>query len=277
MEPVEKFIDRGDLEEEYKILLNELSSNIEECVNFGSHMVSWLMEAPNAKEDDLPVTMFLRNILDELDAISILIKYSSIESCNNLLRTVLENFFYVEYILEKDTYNRSMCFLAWNALKTKKFLLKLDGFSQDYMSFKSLWEKDKFLKNKPIIKIANIEDYKKSNGNLLNSELYEPYRVEYERTKAIKNNPEWYTLFDGPRNLESLAQYLNYYSYYEILYRELSAAAHGTDILDKITSIGNNKVALSQIRTPSKNCVIKAILRYKNTIFASCFKPNTYT
>src|SRR6185312_6406865 len=115
MEPVEKFIDRGDLEEEYKVLLNELSGNVEECVNFGSHLVSWLFQIPNGNEVDLPIIMFLRNILDELDAISILIKYSSIESCNNLLRTVLENFFHLEYILEKDTYDRSMCFLVWNA------------------------------------------------------------------------------------------------------------------------------------------------------------------
>jgi len=257
MEPIDEFINRSNSKNEiYYQLLNDLGNCIEEIVNFGSNIVSWIMQIPQAKDDEIPCLLFLRNFLDELDGISILIKYSSIDTCNNLLRTALENFFYIEYILEKNSYDRSMSFFVWNTFRNKKLYHRFDGISKEYKLLLTSWQKDKFLKNSQPIVIPDLAQLKIENKNLLDHPMYKPYTIEYERTKKTIPNPEWYSLFDGPKNIQELANNLNYQIFYEILYRNWSASAHGTNILDgKASRTNDNKLALYQIRMPNKKCI----------------------
>lgn len=96
MESVENFIPKT-LSPDVERILEKFSSWIKEIVNFGSNIVLWDIQNAKGEDEILPPILFLRNLLEYCDACSILVKYSSIEPCNNLLRTILENFLYIEY------------------------------------------------------------------------------------------------------------------------------------------------------------------------------------
>jgi hypothetical protein len=86
----------------------------------------------------------------------------------------------------------------------------------------------------------------------------------------LTKTPIWYSLFDGPTNIEKLADRLGYNAYYEILYRNLSSSTHGTAIIQgKVTRNENKGIDIFQIRLSSgaKNATSFCI-----TLITSLFK-----
>ena len=88
MDPRQEIIPRI-LDSNLEKVLEEFGTGIDQLVNFGSNIIAWDMEKKDGGDEDLPPILFLRNFIEEIDAISILVRKSSIDSCNNLLRTAL--------------------------------------------------------------------------------------------------------------------------------------------------------------------------------------------
>jgi len=247
---VENIIPRT-LDKNISDILNDFSIKIEETVNLGSNILIWDMEINRGGDENLPILLFLRNYLEQLDACSILIKYACVEPAHNLIRTALENFFYIQYLLEEDFERRSRFFLVWNAYRTKAYYEKADGKSESYLDLVKTYKEDKFLSNfKPII-IPDIEPLKQNSQEFLDLPKYKGISQEYQKKLIKRNRPEWYSLFNGPNNIKELADHLKYPAFYKILYQSLSSSTHGTNIIqDKIVTDENNNVSIFQIRLP---------------------------
>ncbi len=246
-----KEIHPRDLQPELEPILLEFSKGIEEIVNFGTHILKWDIDEARGTDENVPITMMLRHILEMLDAVSILVKNSSIDPCKPLLRGILETFLGLEYILESDTKNRALGFLIWHSHKKLKFSRKLIPGNQSYDQFKSILKKDKFLKNeKNLIQIPGLENNISNLEALISLPLYTLAEKEYQLLiSSGKKNPAWYQLFNGPENLEQLANYLNRQALYEILYRSWSGPTHGTDVLtSKLSQTPSGHAEIVQIR-----------------------------
>jgi hypothetical protein len=87
--PVNEILNR-EVPEDVKNTLNKLSDKIDEMVAFGAQILVWEL-GKKGDDTDLPPILFLRNLLENADAIGILVRHSSIEPCLILLRTALEN------------------------------------------------------------------------------------------------------------------------------------------------------------------------------------------
>jgi len=251
--PIQNLINR-DIDTGLTKILNYLANGIDEFVNFGSNIIYWDLNKENGnEEEDLPPILFLRNFLDEIDAISILIRSSSVDSCKNLLRTALENIFYLEYLLKEDSKNRALSYIVWKNIKTDKLLRQGISNTSEYERLLIKYQKDKFLKNSkpPIIK--NADEMLKMGDKMFNLPKFNLIRQEYENTKARTKKPAWFTLFNGPKNIEELAKNVGLEALYEVMYRGLSDSIHGTDIIEgKIGKISGkeNEVGINQIRSP---------------------------
>ena len=197
-------------------ILEEFGIGIDQLVNFGSNIIAWDMERDeDGSDEDLPPILFLRNFIEEIDAISILVRKSSIDSCNNLLRTALENFFSICYLIEKDSEQRSMAFLVCNALNNRKKIEKADGTSEEFKRMARILKKDKLVGNTNPIIIPNAHEHLENNKQLLDLPKYKTVKNEYDLTKKrLKRKPAWYSLFNGPTNLELLAENLGYPAIY---------------------------------------------------------------
>lgn len=256
--------------------LDKFSLIIEEAINFGTHLMKWDAYKKREGDENLIPLLFFRNILELGDAISILIKNSSIEQCKPLLRSLVENTFGLKYLLQDDTAKRSLSYIVWHTHKTIKFCDKLNSTTQSGKQLKKELEKDVLLKevnnffDKPLLATA-----KQKAEDLLKLPKYVPIETEYQNTLSRKKNPNWYSLYGGPNNIEQLAKQLNLNAFYEIFYRIYSGNVHATSVFqNKLIPNNDGTVAIIQIRNPEEvqsviknvlNVIIISFLSYYNT------------
>lgn len=250
--PIENFIPK-DLDPKVAKILLQYSEFLEEIVNYGSNIMTWKPNDYFKGDQVLPISLFLRNYLSYVDACSILVKYSSIEPCNGLLRTSFENLLYILHLIDNPSGQKGLSYIIWNAFEKNKILNKYDGTSETYLKLAEGFKNNELLKDEkpPILK--DIDRLMENNKRLINSKKYSSIVKEYHRTKnKVKNKSvNWYSMFDGPSNIRELAIKLDLEPFYEILYKSWSSSTHGTSVIDGIVSGDENGIAqINQIRLP---------------------------
>jgi len=279
------FIPRDIHETEFQEILDEYSSVLEELVNFASHVAKWCSEKIHGGEELAPIMLSFRHIIELIDAISVLVKYACIEPCKILLRAVFESVLNVNYILEKDTEKRGIAFMTCCWHQAINNLRKLNPKDSMHKQFLAKKRKDKFSRNVPLPKIPDVKERIKVLEDHLASPEYIESEREFQRLKSIikrkrKESPKktlswhlifrwikniiekktretpkkrlnWYSMYQGPANLEALANYLELPIQYDVFYREWSGLAHGTNIIiNNIEVVDKNRSVISQIRLP---------------------------
>ena len=237
---------QNDVKEE----LEKLSAILDNAVDFGTNLLKWQSARPQVGDDKIIPILFLRNIIETADAISLLVRHSSIDPAKSLVRTLLENVFSLEYLLEKDSKQRSLSYTVWLTHKDLKLCEKMNKESQHGKQFANEIGKDKLVNNINT-HIEQILLLKQNSEALLKLPDYIPIEVEYQRIVATRKNPNWFTLFDGPTDVEQLAKYLKHHTLYEIIYRNLSDNVHGNNIFkSKLLKGSNGNVDIVQMRYP---------------------------
>jgi hypothetical protein len=250
--PINSFIPR-EPDHRIKDLLRLYSEFLEETVNYGSHIMTWKPNDFSNGEQGLPIVLFLRNYLSYIDSCSILVKQSSIEPCQSLLRTSFENLLYILYLIDDNSGKKALGYIIWNAFEKAKLLSKVDGKSKQYLDLAKSYKKTELLKDEQPIILKNIDKLKETNNNLINAKQYTEIVKEYHRTSGKYNKRPfaWYSLFDGPSSIRLLAERVKLESFYEILYKSWSSSTHGTSVIDGVLSGDENGIAqINQIRLP---------------------------
>lgn len=224
--------------DEDKVQLIELSSILDRTVDLGVA----ILEADFARGGDE---------LD-IDGISVLVANSIIEPCNTLLRTLLENFLSLEYLLEDNSGSgqRSRNFMVWDYVERRKLLKKGNVNSPEHAQLSKKFKQDKRLFDSPVMSFPMADKICERIDTGLNGKPNRETWLEYERTKKIiKKTPAWYNLFNGPGSLEGLAARVGYPALYDILYRGFSPSSHGNNIVPgKISFSDGPQVNLESLR-----------------------------
>jgi hypothetical protein len=248
--PVEEVIPRK-LPENVEQQLAKFAIILEEVVNFGSNVVDWDKFPKIDGDHNITPTMLFRHFLDLIDAISVLVYKGSGDSMKLQARAALEVMFYIEYLFEKDTIDRSMAFLVEDAVRliraTKKLIPNNEAGKAQHKKF----EDESVLKSFRELKdFTELEKFVESKEKLLSMPQYKKAYEELKRLESIgEKNPKWYRYFNGPKNIEQLAKYLKQSTMYDIIYRNWSGSVHGTDIyLGKLSTDGKGKTYITQIR-----------------------------
>lgn len=250
MEPVPEIL-RRDIEDQHldKVLAT-LSLGLERTIDFGTYLLKWFAEQPSTEKHRIVFAMLLRNFLELLDATSILVRKSSIDPCKLILRSMVEIFFSLEYMLEEDTENRASAFIVSYIQNLLKEYRKMDPSTpqgQDYLRKMTLNQRF------PIGQTSYNPEWS-TNIAMLKAELalpvHEAARSEYMRLKAKGNSKlPWYSFFDGPHNIEQLATKIKLSALYETHYRLWSGPIHGTDIFsEKLFPDTQGRINIVQIR-----------------------------
>lgn len=248
--PVENFINRNNDNHQLNNYLKELSQLIEEYINFGSNLFKWSLDKYPITEENLPIILLVRHIIEILDGLSILVEKSSIEPSKILLRGSLESYFLLEFIFENNTSNRCLAFLYFYALNNKRKYERFDISTNEGRAFETALRNDKLLKgsvsllNNPFR--AEIENL----NSLLNLSKFHSVVEEiksYRRHHKNKPPKSWYELFGGSNNMQEISKIIRQDGLYKLFYKDWSDKVHGTDILK-----GNfSSDGIHQIRFPS--------------------------
>jgi hypothetical protein len=254
IKPNEDFIPRNIENSGIQEILDEYSSVLEELVNFASVVAIWCTE--EIQDEKLtPLHYSFRHIFELIDAISVLVKYSCIDPCKILLRSVLESILSIKYILEKDTEKRLKAFMTCLWHQDINDLRKMNPDDNMHNQFLALKRRDKYMRDIPLPEIPKekvIENIEKLK-DLLDSSEYRELEIEYQRLKRARcgRKPRWYSMHGGPANIEKLAEHFDLTLEYEFRYREWSELSHGFDIIRPNIVIDDRGIGkISQIRLP---------------------------
>jgi len=174
------------------------------------------------------------HIVEQLDAVALLLAGGAVEPAKLQLRAVLEALVRLEYILQGDTTRRAYAWLVVDdVLERIKGWERLDPATVAGREFVELQQRE----GHSLPTLAEAADKRARLRRMLEddprwSEAY----GEYKRVRTSKRSPEWYELFGGPRGggLRALALHMGYGTYYEILYRQWSRRMHGSDVMQRL-------------------------------------------
>lgn len=211
-------------------LLNEWSSYIDQCVNFGTHVIGWCNEKPKKDKSDSVIIPMFRHLVELYDGIAVLTREGCSDSATPLLRSMLEAFLGLEYILKEDSVNRALAYRVCSAHSKLASYRKFNPKSEEYSRFQEILQGDSTAKNiLPLSK--DVEPLIENIENMLKKPDFKRIDTEWKRTKKkLKRTPNWYSLFDGPTNLRLLSQIMGRAGWYEFLYRPWSAGVHAASV-----------------------------------------------
>lgn len=240
--------------DELEILLSMFSSKLSILSNYGIDLLKYIAQNEKAnKFGHTPIVLSLRHTMELLEGISILIKYQLADPSLLLLRGMFESVIQTLYILAKDMEQRGLTFMYYDLLSNIDWYDKLDNSTQKGKAFLSLMEKDIFLRSTKFNKPENFDEKRSSLKNIRKMTEYSKIHREYEKQNlGGKKVKHWYSLFDGPKNIEQVAINIGLGGTYQILYRQLSEAVHGVGIIRGKIISEDGKGAILDIRSPEK-------------------------
>ncbi len=243
----------NEINNELITILSDFAETLEETRNFGTHVLTWDLKTAKGGDENIPIIQMFRNIIENVDAISILVKNSCIDASKPLLRTLLENFLQLEYLLENDSIKRSLNFLVWDFHRQLHFAKKVKKGTKENLDFLLNIRSDSSLtKNHQIPDFEDVDAKIENINNLLAMPIYKHSVNEYQKLLLRKKSIDfikWYEFNQGPSSIKRIAKHLKRDAFYEIFYSSLSKSTHGNDIINgKISSDKNGKLSVIQIR-----------------------------
>ncbi|MCU0413687.1 MAG: DUF5677 domain-containing protein [Ignavibacteriaceae bacterium] len=254
--PIEIILPSSIESKEFQDLVDLVSSILDELVSFGTQVVHWVGNNPKFRKPDVdvPLVLLSRHIVELVDAISILVKKSSIDPCKVLLRSALESMLYIKFVATEKSEDRCKAYLISYIKNKKNEYLKYKIGSQIHNEFKIKIADDFLIKEglNPFTKELNelVEIKIKNLDNWISNPIFSETIKEYNRVrKKFNRRPPWYLLYGGAENIERLSILLNYQYLYEAVYRKWSDFVHASDVITgRIASGEEGKSSFFQIR-----------------------------
>ncbi|NWL87465.1 hypothetical protein DMN77_07590 [Paenibacillus sp. 79R4] len=223
-------------------LLDTLASTIDSQVDFGTTVIEMIIDNPRDEFIDSTLIVLLRDYLELLDGISVLVRQGCSEAAIPIIRATFEYYLSILYILQEESYKRALSYQV-GTLKAKSRELNKTNVKGGGRKFKRTLEKNSY---KVTFKGTDNTVKLTALRKLLNSEPFKEVNIEWDRVqRGMTVPPNWYSLYNGPGNIQKLADRLGVVAEYELLYRNWSSKIHGTDSFRNLSNRG-----LKQIRMP---------------------------
>ena len=234
----------------------------QELVNYGSMALIRCATSPKGEEnEDLAPLSLYRHILEMIDSYEVLISNSCAAPTIPILRSCFEALLSLEYILESDkNYSvRSLCWLAGYVNKRINMYESMLPSTQRGKEFASYVRKDKSIIDLPNPPIKGVKKAISNLEKLLSRKQFSKIQAEYE---TLGKSVNWYQLFGGPKNIQSLAYHLERHVQYEFLYRQWSSFAHAHDFSEFLAVSSTGDAGIQGIRNPE---LIVRVSRFAGT------------
>lgn len=203
----------------------------ESIIAFGKKLVNWEEERPEIIEFKFPIIVQLNRTIEIVKAIKILIENKEYSTILILLRSQIESYFYLSYLLEDEIENRCLAYNYWHIFDSKKGYERATSGTETNKQLSKSIQKDK---NIGISLSENFADYSEKIKELekkLSLPIFSVVRNKAEELKSNKiKRPNWYQYFNEKnKNIKELAYNLGLHAAYESAYRYNSKSTHSND------------------------------------------------
>lgn len=209
--------------------------------------------AKGGENEDVAALLLYRHIIEMADGIEVLIAESCGTAAIPVLRSEFEASLALSYLLEQDAayVQRALSWLVSNMHAAIKARRVLEPGTQPGKEYGQLYEKEfgRAFSAQPTTAIAaEIQSIEMGLQNV----QFAPIEAEFQRTrKALGRVPEWFALFDGPKNRAELAERLGRGAEYRLLYSDWSTLGHANDMHRYLSTLGG-KPAFDAVRRPDE-------------------------
>lgn len=214
----------------------------------------WILarQIETASEIDLPSLLFIRQMSDIADAISILISKASGDAIEILLRNLFElemNFEYLESNYEKN----AVKFLYFYYRKKYELLSQEIPGTKENIDLIKILEQDSNVHKDTLDFISkntkSIKDLKSLEETLSNQVYFEVNKNYFELPN--KDRKYWYQLMQGPKSFYDLVKGNGKISLYNARYKTWSELVHGSDIVNRNLSFEKDVIRIVSKRNPA--------------------------
>lgn len=221
---------------ELKPFIDEMYPIMKDVVDQGTHVLRESFERWDGKRHNIAIPLLHHNQLEMLDALSELCLQAISRPARLLVRSMYESFLYILYINKSD----------------HSFENKAAAYTYEY--HRQMINLGKKVADSPN-ELKMIEDYLKSRDK----EGWKDIIAEHRRTKEkfkVKYDGRpysWFSLFDGPINLDDLVKtnkksykgLSGVFDFHNILYHMYSLTMHSNDSYERIQSEQKGSSAIS--------------------------------
>lgn len=190
----------------------------------------------------LVISLFVRKLMEQVDAINILYSYGSVTEAEPILRSMFETVVSLKFILNEDSNDReetrirSAAYFIWHHYQELAIADK--EMQPGGMMYGKLSSED----------LVKLDAKKKAINNMINRNQY--FKKVDEKRNKLKNPDKsaWYEIA-GVHNFREMMNAVNMEKYYDGLYGPLSLEIHGLNIAIAM-KIENNEILPNRIRSP---------------------------
>ncbi len=223
----------------YDGILEGLSKLVEDSVVLlcEAYRTAELASAQRLSFHHASLLSLTRHICEQADGVAVLVSKGSSQPCHPLLRSTLEAFLSILFILKEDTERRGLAYQVAHVHRQLMLYRSFDPNDERGKRFAAMRAADPIAVNMKLPqfdwqkKIANLE-------KMLARPEFVPINAEWQRMSGTKSKPKWHSLFNGPTTIEAIARQVNQSAMYEMLYRHWSNSVHAGDCLGNYAGSG---------------------------------------
>ena len=197
---------------------------------------------------DIFLSIFIRKIMEQIDAINVLFSIGSFAQSQIILRSLIENIVSLQFILKEDTPKRAAAYFLEHhyqeiEIGDDRVFNKESDFSKQIIANKGQEafeiDRNKFLKKKEA-----FERFIKSKP------VFQEVKKEREKKKEKKKHIKWYTVCSNVTTIKELMKEIGYdEKCYDNIYGGLSYETHAYNSTMDI-SFDEKGICLKPIRNP---------------------------
>jgi len=273
-EPVSEFLNRDDIKDKSKPVIDILSPLLQEVINYATNVLKNCRSSNEAgKIEAFPLFALYAHTIQMADSVDVLISSGSGTPANLILRSLFEAKLSIKYLLEEDTDRRSIAWLVKYYDDEITYLEMMDPTIPKWQEYSEKYKDDDIYKvsgppSLPRIPAA-IAKLREKIEQPSFAEVYEEYK---NRKTKRRPYPEWYSLFDGPSSIKRLAEHFKEGSGYEMQYRLWSRSSHASKpsnaflIRNPLPIVNVTQTTVSYLLETTK-LMINYFLPYQETSF----------
>src|SRR5580658_599348 len=248
-QPRRDFLDR-QMARRIQPNLDRVAEMMDRCVNYGTHLIVKCDRAAEQKQIVAAIMLGL-HVIEALDAISVLVRKCCVDPAKSLLRSQMEAMFGIAYMAKGDSERKATQYVVAHAHSRIDWYKKLDPTVEVGKQLSSQLKSDSTFHELSIVALdttGNIQNLE----NMLGRSEYSIVESDWQRLRRQKKGQIWwYSLNDGPKNVEELAAAVGDPGWYEVLYRIYSGEIHATNALGSLHASHDMQGAYQPLRYPT--------------------------
>jgi len=220
-------------DEKVKLILEQSSAVLESLIIKFGEVQNELTYGIVKNDDfvDTVVILFIRKIMEQLDAINVLYSSCLFSPAEVLLRSLLENVVELQFILKEDTKKRAAAyFLEHQYEEIEKANRYFNGQTKNGKEMLNDIGSEKFQLYHEVCekKRAALNRIIKSNDVFKEIDTARKKKIQSKKSNRIKHpHVQWYEVCSNVTNFHGMMNETGFGKYYDSLYNGLSLETHG--------------------------------------------------